>query len=385
MKMNFKYLMMTVVLAIGLASCSSDDDNVDNGGVVTKDPKTVSLTLKFGKMSTYSEGSSAVGQTPVIDDAKVFFADENNVILHQGDIEASDITSATNTGEKVFVRVPGAATKVYVVANETTITLPTVTNGTTTIAVLKATLNNIANQAHPVNEVTLQGAGTIVNTSGTYTCAIEVAPAVSRIEISQIEAGQAPNVTIPLTAFQLDGIFINNTYTELGLDYTTLPVAAGSIINYEQGDVAEFVGTSYPASLRDYDASGLGGTTLIKNPSAAVWGYQVFPLATASGTTIDGEIQTRIPHIVLRVTGAAATGYTIPDPAFLTIKKFIHDDGANPVNYVTAFEEGKVYTISNIQFGAEHLTALPEVPTSTDVTVTVTVKDWVGVAIKPEL
>jgi hypothetical protein len=379
--MNFKYLMMTAILAIGLASCSNDDDNVDGGGVVTKDPKTVSLTLKQGKINTYADGPSAVGLSPTLSDAKVFFVG-GGVILHQGDVLAADISS--NVGTKVFTGVPGAATEVYVVANSATITLPAVTNGTTTLAALKETLNNIESQTHPVDNVTLHGAATITNTNGNYTCAVQIAPAVSRIEISKIEAATS-DVVVPLTAFQLDGIFINNTYSQLGLDYTSLPAPltqGTNMFNYGQNDATSFVG-GYLASLRDYDASGLGGTGLVKEPTAAVWGYQVFPLATATGTTIDGEAQSKVPMIILRITGATAAGHTIPNPAFLTVKKFVTDDGnATPI---TAFQEGKVYQISNILFGGEHLSSRPVVPTSSDITVTVTVKDWEGVAIKPEL
>lgn len=382
MKMNFKNLMMTAILAVGLVSCSSDDDNVQGGGsgVVTKDPKNVSLTLKFGKNTTYADGNSAIGLTPNLTDAKVYFADGDGVIVFQGAVAESE------SGPYVF-RVPGSATNVYVVGNTSTITtLPTVTIGSTTLSTVKQSLNNIEAQTHPVTAVTLQGAGIITGADGAYTCGVTVSPAVSRIEIIQIEgAATATNgITIPLTSFQLDGIFINNTYSKLGLDYTTLPSVAGDIINFSQNNAAAFDGT-YLASLRDFNAAGLGvNASLVKNPVGAVWGYQVFPLATATGTTIDEEAQSKVPHVILRITNPRSDNYVYPsETMFLTVKKFVTDDENE--TEVTEFLEGKVYKISNIRFGGEHLSARPEVSSSSEITVTVTVKTWEEAAIKPEL
>lgn len=72
--MNFKYLMMTAVLAIGLVSCSNDDDNVGGGeGTTPEGTKTtarISLTQK--SISTYATTENPTPEESEIKSATLY-------------------------------------------------------------------------------------------------------------------------------------------------------------------------------------------------------------------------------------------------------------------------------------------------------------------------
>lgn len=363
MKTNFTTLAL-VGLAIVLASCNKSNEST--GGT-----QFTNVTVKIVAPSTYASGPTAVGLTPDIYDATLYFLGSSGSILAVGTMTEAEVTSG-----KTFNDIPGDAAEILFIGNAGALSSP---NLPTVLRVAESTLTSTtfweqAVQTNPKTGVNVIGEGTIMGSAGNRTATVTALPAVSRIEIAQVEAN--PAATIPLTSFKLTGIYINNAYAELGLDYTTLP-AAGDILNYGSDD--PIWNTGYPPTFCELMPGAIAGTTF--NPGAGdVWSFFALPVVAGNGTIIDGAVQTSVPHIILKIEGATASGFTLPDPAYLTIKDFKR--GASDV---TELLKGKVFSISTIAFGGEHLTAKPEISTRENVAVTVTVTPWTNDPVTPDL
>jgi hypothetical protein len=179
----------------------------------------------------------------------------------------------------------------------------------------------------------------------------------------------------------LDGIFINNTYTKLGLDGVTRPTAVGDTLNYGSAATVWANPSTYPAGFcdnfnyTDAQSSFTAGTG--KN-----WGYYIVPLSSANGakgTTINGEVRSEVvPHIVLKVSDVSVeAGHVIHTPMYLTVRGYKTKAGED----VKQFDAGYVYYITNLTFGLEDLSIEPEADPA-DITVTLTVLDWVDELIE---
>lgn len=377
MKKNFKFLMIIAILLIGFISCNNDNEASPNESI---NPKSVTVKVKIGETATYSEGATAVGVTPDVNDLKLFFTDGTNIL----DVKTATVGSITSVAGETFTNVPGAATKIIIVGNATALTSPTLPT-TGTEAALKTAMVEIAKQTHPKTAVNVQGEGAISVAAGVYSAALHIYPAVSYMEITQVTAKSSANgAQYPLSAFKLTGIYINNTYTKLGMDKSTLPTGA-DILNYGQN--ATQWSTAYPARFCDLPvnpATELGGITTTKAPTTAgqKWGYFVVSPLANKGTTIDGSLQTSVPHIVLKIENAttSVSGVVLPSPAYITVRSL-----KNGATALTALDAGKVYSIASIDIAGENLAAKPETPAKTDINVTVTVHAWTSVAVTPDL
>lgn len=364
MKAKFKILAV-VALAIGFANCSNSDEPT------TESAQLKSVTVKVVTPSTYSIGETAVGKTPTVYDATLYFMGSSGVILATGTMTQAEIIAG-----KIFNDIPGDATRVQLIGNAGHLDSPDLSAGTiraTQSTLLSNAFWNQTVQTDPVTGVNVIGEGAILGASGSLTATVSVVPAVSRIEIKEVSADPAAN--IPLTSFRLTGIYINNTYAELGLDYTTLPTLPGDILNYGSDDPIWAAG--YPPTF--YQAvTGAAGTSFTAG-GTNVWAFFALPVVANSGTIINGAVQTSVPHIILKIEDATAPGNTFPNPAYLTIKDFKR--GAIDVEELI---KGKVFSISNIAFGGEHLAAKPEISTKENVAVTVVVSPWTDDPVTPE-
>lgn len=377
MKKNFKFLMIIVILITGFISCNNDNETSPNESI---NPKSVTVKVKIGETTTYSEGATAVGVTPDLTDLKLFFTDGTNILATR----TATVGSITTISGETFTNVPGAATKIIVVGNATVLTSPILPT-TGTEAALKAAMIEISKQTHPKTAVNLQGEGLISVTAGVYTAALDIYPAVSHIEIAQVIAKTSGNgAQYPLTAFKLTAIYINNTYTKLGMDRSTLPTGV-DILNYGQN--ATQWTASYPARFCDLPvgpATELGGTTTTKAPTTAgqKWGYFVVSPLINKGTTIDAAVQSSVPHIILKIENAvtSVSGVVLPSPAYITVRSL-----KNGVTALTALDPGKVYSIASIDIAGENLSAKPETAAKADINVTVTVHPWTDVTVTPDL
>ncbi|GAB6124286.1 hypothetical protein [Dysgonomonas termitidis] len=378
MKTNFKHaIIAATALLLGFSSCSNDDANAPQADDLPKKNVTVSIAVP----STYADEASAVGVVPDIKEAKVFFVG-GGVIAQVGTLTTLEVASG-----KTFNNVPGSVTDVIIVANsETETTSPTLASGSISeivdydpLSKLNETLFQQASQTDPQTNVNVFGQAAITGSAGSYVANVMLVPAISRIELLKVEAD--PLAQIPLTSFKLTGIYINNTYTQLGTDYTTKPISAASILNYGKSD-AIWTNGSYPARFKD-EFTGVTGTTSFT--PANRWAYYVLPVkVSVAGTTIDGVDQSAVPHIVLKIEDAFAVGHSLASPAYITIKDL--KVGGTPLTQLAA---GKVYTLGvtgtgeGIKIGGENLSPYPETNATESITVNCTVSPWSNQDVVP--
>ncbi|MFV0420352.1 MAG: hypothetical protein ACK5KT_16700 [Dysgonomonas sp.] len=369
MKTKFKYLaLVATALLLGFSNCSNDDETDGNSGNST--PKSV--YLKIGnEPTTYAEGSPVANATTVgFSSGDLYFVNGSGAILQHYTLSTA-ATSATNinlaaiqAGELIS-NLPGSVSAVHVVGN--TPALPTSGN----ISAVKAAALQVTSQG-AIATVNLYGTNTLTLVSGNqYTSAITLKPTVARIELTDITASGV------VTGFQVDGIFVDNYYSQAAADGSVLP--ANLVSNGPSTTAFDDATTEYPATLKptiyDWNASGLGTLTgLVCAPTTAgnVWGYNLFATSTGSA----------VPRIIIRLSNITTSdGSTIAGTQYITIKGF--SETGTPL---TGIEAGKVYNIGagNFTFTESDLTITPNL-TTIDVTVTVTLATWSVVNITPDI
>lgn len=380
MKTKFKFLTLAVAsLLVGFTSCSNDDEG---GKPETNTPKN--MLLKIGKPSTYAEGAAQGAATATFTSGDLYFTNTAGVIVAHYTISAAatsatniDIAALTSAAGETITDLPGSITNVHVVGN--TAALPT----SGTISAVKAQALLVENQANIANvnlfgegAATLKTAGTPGVSNDLYEAKVDLAPTVARIELSDITAtGTA------ITGFEVEGIFIDNYYSQAGVDGT---VVAANLVNNSSTPETDWVDNSvlYPntltPSIYDWYAPALPSAANKVAPATAgqVWGYNVFAQAIGTGSAV--------PRIIIRlnnVTTTAASGITFTGPQFITVKGLL-DSGVA----LTTIEAGKVYNLAagGLEFDHTNITPQPNV-SAIDVEVTVTVADWIPVSVTPNI
>ncbi|MDL2230286.1 hypothetical protein LJB87_00660 [Alistipes sp. OttesenSCG-928-L06] len=397
MKTNFKlFALAALALTLGFSSCSNNDDDAPDG------QKRVTVKINVSGISTRAVGSTAVGVTPTLSDLTLFFVG-NNIV------QKVETVSSPSSGTTGTFTVPNATTKVYALGNVSAQTSPTSlpTAGAAEADVQKLMLEvnkqggmidtdfdpalvNLTAGKHATVGTAYNG----VTFDGSNDAEFDIVPAISRYEIKKVSSANTiqTGVTQPLSSFELKGIYITNTYRTVGIDYTTVPTAAGDIINdgpnvgTGAAGAAAFAG-AIPAYLQDAVTGAAALSFQPAGPSTS-WNYFVMPVNSTTGTTLKtlSDPESAMPIIVLRIDNATSTTVTNPptyaSPSYINVRKFVLSSDGTPVNVM---EPGKAYVIDEIVFGGEHLTEIPAVNHEKSVTVKVTVKPWTGVGVKPEL
>lgn len=371
MKTKFKYATLAAAaLLLGFTGCSNDDET----GGKTDDSTAKSVTVRISTPSTYAEEATAVGLTPAINDVNVYFVG-GGVVKATGTMTSAEIAGSGKT----FSDVPGSATKVVIIANAGALSSPNVSSISVNSSenALNALMFEQVKQTNPVTAVNVYGSAAITGNPGSETAAVTLKPAISRIEIAKVEAD--PSAAIVLSSFKLAGIYINNTYTQCGTDYSTLPPVASDILNYGGTD-AIWTNGSYPARFKDEWASPVSGTSFTPATSTNKWSYYVMPVIAGKGTIINTVQQSAVPHIVLKIVDAQSSGYGFNSTSYVTIKDIKVGGVA-----LTQLERGKVYSIASIKIGGGNLAATPETPAEQNISVTATITDWEDQPVDPVL
>jgi hypothetical protein len=312
-----------------------------------------------------------------------FFVD-NGLILAK---RAATLASS----EAEFTGIPSSVDRIYIIgyplAASTSPDVSSVSEYTSVTASLLTQMIEISEQnAEDATEVNTFGYADVdlhdVAAGGTKEVTVKVAPAVSRIEIAKIDpVNRSPLVVKKsIDRFDLNAIYINNTYTQLGLDSITKPTSPSSILNFGGTDIGSTskwgnpAAQGYPSGFFDV-VNRTGASSYEPTVTTEHWGYYVVPLSDdVAGTTINENVQTAVPHIILKVSNIKPNGSLniIEGPMFLTVKQYKNASTDAPI---TQFERGKVYVIDNLAFGVEHLSPLPEA-TPSAYTLTLTVQGW---------
>ncbi|KAA6332284.1 hypothetical protein EZS27_019199 [termite gut metagenome] len=362
MRAIFSYAILSAVLLVSVSGCKEDEDSQSVGS----ESNTVVVEIPF----TNTQKGTTKGGVPRINDLKVFFVGDG-MIEKVEEITTADITESSAT--KSFKNIPVSVTDVIIVANSNILGSPDLSDiveGSPVGDLGKiAFLQSV--QANPKSVDNLYGTGVITGTSPARTVSVVLTPVVSRIKIDRIEAKAGDSDgNIALTGFKLTGIYINNTYTELGADYETAPNETTKILNYGS-DATKWIDGAYPVRFRNDFFDVTPGTSFVP-PADAEWSYYVFPPKSGTGTVIDGKKQGSIPHIILKIEGATTkTGASFPSPVYATVRELKVND-----KVLTRLERGKVYSIASLAIGGQHLTPNPEINAADTLFAEATVTSW---------
>lgn len=362
-------LAVAATLAMGITSCSNDNDAVINND----EGRSVSLKVTTGKSATRAEEASQSGQSTGIDatlGGAVYFLNGDVVtdffpILPDAsatgiDIKVSDLSSTTG---HLFTNVSGSASQVYVVLNKPgNMVLP---GAGSTQTAIEAVAMNITDFT-AIDKVMMKGIGTIQPpaTGTTHTAAVQLAPVVARFEIAKVEYDQAhaSNDANPLTKFELKGIFVNNHHKTMPLSFT--PGAP-----YSSSVAADYTVANFPLPLSGLTGTYVNALSYVPTTGAA-WAYQFFPIDAANNANDQ-------PMLVFQLDVVDTDG-TLTGQQFVSVDRYETPAGVA----ITKFEPNHIYKITSLKFSNRNLDPKPNV-TLRDVIVTVTVTPWVDVSINP--
>ncbi|HML64738.1 MAG TPA: hypothetical protein PKC55_07930 [Dysgonomonas sp.] len=375
MKTKFRYLtFLAVSLFLGFTSCSNDDAT---GGEENNEPKSLFLKISNGDIATYGTGPTVVDNADIdFSGGIIYFVNSDGMILKhytltvnatsETNINFSDIQDGTT-----IENLPGGVSSVHVVGNYTG-SPSLITSGN--ISAVTNKVLTVASQ-HDIENVNLYGTNTIVSVGPTepnkYTCAINLRPTVARIELTDITASGV------ITSFKVDGIFIDNYYSQATINSTL------EMVNLQDNGTTsgDFVGgsTVYPASLTpaiyDYYTSPLeSASKVVALADDDVWRYSLFARQAGS----------EIPRIIIRLSEIETTpesNITISGTRFITIRGF--KSGSTSLSVI---KSGEIYNIGagDLVFDESNLAITPN-EAKIEVEVTIALAKWKVVPITPEL
>jgi len=383
MKAIKKKISACLLLACALASCI-DEQEAPRAEL----ERDVLLTISVQKPPTRSVGGAAEGVEPEIERVWGFF-------LHDGVVWAAQQQPLTG-GEATFTDIPNYVSEIAVIGYPEGSDSPAIAspeNIATKAQLMQTLVDLAAQQADNPARVNTYGSAAVnflyVKKGQTAEATVEVTPVVSRLEILRVHPADPPSTMTlkkPVETFCLEAIYINNTYRKAGLDRRTAdaPVAFGGS---DVGPASPWGNLAlYTPGFCD-PVCGIGGSGSVAAsyaPEAGRWNYYAASLsAEAAGTTINGEAQDALPHIILRLSNIKPAGVAavIPGPMFLTIRKYRDTASGQDIR---EFLPGKAYVVTNIAFGLEHLSILPETD-PTEYTLELSVADWTDVTIERDL
>ncbi|WP_203558525.1 hypothetical protein [Bacteroides sp. 519] len=390
MKFKFVSVLTCMALMAGFTSCSNSDDDKD----IAPEHGTRAVTLKaniLGASDTrHVDDELAGGLKPAVHDLWAVFVTSGANIQKVIKLDNTEVTSAT--GQRVE-DIPNAADAVYIIGNTSKFKL----DGGAEIVDLNAITNsegdlkdlmfNIANQYDAAGtgvnksdprQVNISGYTNYDNTTGSVTVNVDVRPSVARLEIAKISA--TDDSDSPLNV-EVTHVFVDNTYTKIGLDYTVVPTDALDILAFNS-ESPEWTTTpaNYPPNFCDA-ITGAAASEFTPAAPANVWSYYVTPGANhpvikdASGNVI---ALNATPVIVVRLKDPSTTGAF----RYVTVRRMKEANGT----IVNEFKPGYSYYIKDLKFKIGQTTTVPLDPKTTyDCDVVVEIKQWVHVDIEPEI
>lgn len=324
----------------------------------------LSVKISFTGTQEAATGSAV----PQINNLKLFFVSAGT-IREIRDIPGSDVSGGLV--EKIFTDISACPDEVIAIAN-THILDPSglvgIVTGSPSEDLGKFLLDHHT-QAGFESPVLFYGTGTPADGSSSHGFFIPASPVVSCIKIGRIETlTDSSEGHIPLKGFKLVGIYINNTYTTLGLDGETVPDGESHALNYSSA-ATKWIDGAYPVSFRS-EFYEVAASTSFAPAADTEWGYHVLPART--GTVIHNQKQNAIPHLILKIESAVSeNGAVLPSPAYVTIRNITAD--GQPL---TRLESGKVYTIASLKIGGEHLSAKPESTVVPEIKAEAVISSW---------
>ncbi|MBQ8863712.1 MAG: hypothetical protein IJ014_03145 [Rikenellaceae bacterium] len=366
-----KKLFVAMLAVAGLVACEKE---AGFDAPIESNNKTVAITIENAARVTKGAAgntTAATGETyqAVADaaDLKILFAAGETILKEMAlvgtEVEHKEGANAEYqygkkpasgiNGDYFFHNVPAAVTKVAVVRYETNDI--TITEGETTLAEVLALATSTINEQREIDDICLYGEGALgakgddcVEIDGVqyyiYPAAVTVAPAMARLEISQISCTDLgdDNDDDKLETVGIDELKLNSF--EWG-GYTIDPAQLGTL-------VGSYVSGQANSTVEDE-------TKRVCKPATGVWSWNIVPQAFAK--------------MILSME-AKAYDYQLPATDLAINVTGLTQEGAD----VTSYEAGKIYQLA-VNFTEDDIAGQEGVC----VDVTVTIQDWVVVPVEP--
>lgn len=399
MKTIFKTaLVACIALTTMLVGCSKEEGvNTETGA------KTISIKISRGDVTKAPDVQVNDGSEVALNDASIYFT-QGTVVVARYDIDVDGEPTETDenpdTGDisleqlegqingnvdgYTFTNLPSTVNNVYFVGNSPIgFNIADINELTATDAIELASQTNITNAAL-YGATNGLGTGTVVDGTTTYAVEILVKPVVARLEIGNIAANwtTAPYVST-ITAFDLLGIYIDNHYTEMGIDGSLAedaeligaPVIEDGLTEDEITalNAAHYVAANY-VDMSDESFVKLNGGFkgfpgyIASDEEHAVWAYNFLAAKNAPAP----RIVIKVENVVITNALGEADEDAYAGVKYLTVGS-IKDLETKEI--ITAIEAGKIYRISNLSFAQGHLTANPNIG-QIDIEVEVEIMNW---------
>lgn len=353
-KVSFFSMLAAAALMMGVTSC-----NKEGGSNPGSDLKQVSIkiagVIQSGTRAVEAPGETAAG-TIQLTGGHIFVIDPLGAVTHN---EALNVAQATNTGQTLGAQVP-ADSRVYIIGNIPAADQAAIA-GLTNWSGIQAATSAMTTQGD-YTEAALansNGAPAAITVTGTTTATatVSIKPLISRLELVQVKGGAN------IKAFTVTGVYVDSYYPS----FTYGGSYSGTIFSQGQGGTFSGIG--------DAGTWAATGTPLVASPDLGLGDNELWAHNVASGG---------LPRFIIALTG---------------IK---YDDGGTEVDLgnttsyyltvtgytgVTAFERGKIYRIggtNGITFDEDDLGLTPN-PVDIDLTLTVSIEEWVLVTPNAEL
>lgn len=357
-------LFVASVLATSIfASCSNE---LGQNEQLDSTPKNVAISLNLPKLSQ----SKGLGDMTT---------DANSKVTLDGTVKVYAKQSQTGALVNTYTLTAGD----FFAADGASITKTLEVNGTATYIEVEGNIDD-ASKTDDVN--TRQGIATssAVRVTGgnaitagvsgaNATCAVTVAPEMARVEVFG-----ALKATTHITDLKVNGIYLNNVKqhrADANLVKTTIATTPDWTTSYGTSGVKSNLYTAFATPI-----TSIADVSSKKQAD----GYNFFPQSGTAAATTKEEALVYHPHIIINVSyvreGNPVTNQWVNVVAL--------KDGSN--NYFAGFENGKIYQLDLADISDILDVKNPPVTTDPDpdavsVDVTVSVKTWEIVTVKPEV
>lgn len=360
---NLNFFVASALATTMFASCSNE---LAQNEQLDSTPKNVAISLNLPKLAQSkglgdmtTDGNSKVTLEGTV---KVYAKQtQTGALVNTYTLTASDFFGADGASITKTLEVNGTATYIEVEGNIDDATKTSDVNTRQGIATSSA--------------VRVTGGSAITpGVSGAHaTCMVTVAPEMARVEVFG-----ALKATTNITDLKVNGIYLNNVKQNRD-DATLVKTTNATTPNWTTVYAADGV----KSNLFTAFTTPITGIADVSGKKQAD-GYNFFSQKGASVATTKEEAMVYHPHIIINVSyvkdGAAVNNQWVNVVAL--------KDASN--NYFAGFENGKIYQldladISDIMDVENPPVTVDPDPDAVSVDVTVSVKTWEIVVVKPEV
>ena len=382
-----KLMLGMAVAAVSFAACNKEDitPSVEQGN------KSVTLSLA-NVLQTKSASNQVAADEIKLNSFQVFFSDGTTLYspktVDGNGTATTRFTQQEEDGLYEFHFLPKAVNQVIVVGNMAPLDV-------TTHAALEAAVENltVGGEQDPAN-VRLMGIDTVLEPGETEHAAgnntgiqhpdpyvhadVNLSPAVARFEITGFE--YAPKAEKRnYTTMTVDNLSIRNYYTEAVVNFANVPTEKLNLLNFGGALTKDNVYVDYFNKLDKNPVWWLDkvGTTLAADAYAAVVNVPATETEPAKDCYAYNVFPGALPQFLMQLTGAEGG---VESPLYLMTSALKVKNANNEMVALTAEDitAGNVYRMA-MKFDDSNLQN-PE----KCIEVSITVDEWVVVAVTPE-